>query len=144
MLKRHLISLVMATISLLTLNPAKVLAERAEDYVNAKTFYPNTCNINLEGENYSCDTMVFGFFRNGSANLKLCDNSNTCFILIFSASQMRKFVNDEDFYADQVAIQEGDYIRKRLDGEIVCSGNTGAINCSGNLEDSIYISIYAR
>ena len=141
MFKRMITSLV-ASVGLFTLNANPVLAERAVNFRNSKTLYPSTCNIVFGDQKYSCTSTLLGTFDNASANIKLC-SSKYCFILIVNPTQFVNAASGEYFYVDQMSWQEGNYITRTWNVSLSCGLNSG-IGCVGTSEDGRAIALYTE
>ncbi|MEH1769846.1 hypothetical protein [Nostoc sp.] len=141
MFKRMITSLV-TSVGLFSLNAHPVLAERAVDFIYSKTLYPSTCNIVIAGETYRCTSTVMGAFDNASANIKLC-SSRYCLILILSYPQLVNASDGENFYVRQLAWQKGRYITDQWDVSLTCGLRSG-MGCIGKSEDGSPIAIYVE
>ncbi|WP_373525982.1 hypothetical protein [Nostoc sp.] len=141
MFKRMITSLV-ASVGLFTLNANPVLAERATSFRVSNTSYPSTCNIVFGDQRYSCTSTVVGAFDNASANIKLCSPSY-CFLLILNPTQLVNASSGEYFYVDQMSWQEGNYITRTWNVSLTCGLSSG-IGCVGTSEDGSAIALYTE
>lgn len=139
MLKKIAASL-LASLGLLSVHANSALAEPTANYVYHRTLYPSSCNIAIEEEVFGCNSAVIGGFRNGSANIKLC-NRRECLILILTRGQLRNAADGEYFYVREIALQRGNYITRRWYASLTCAMNTRAMRCIGDLENGTAIAI---
>jgi hypothetical protein len=142
MLKRMVASL-LTSVGLLSLNANPTLAKAADYFAAHKTFYPSTCTIGFQGEEYTCDYTVVGAFNDATANLKLCSTSY-CFILILSPTQLAQVADGKDFYVRQIAMQKGNRIVTQGNVSMHCGFRSQAMGCLGELTNGSKIAIYVE
>lgn len=113
----------------------------AETIIRPRTFYPSKCHVQVDSLEADCVSITFGLLSNKSEfNIKLCDRSNDCLVLIGQASELEKYPYPMTIYS--VAWMEGSRVIKRWSGYILFGSYQDGFGIAGTLEGSVLVAYF--